>query len=107
MANPPSSTVHSLRVLLNPDLAIGFCQELRWEFEDGETTGLLIRNQVAIPTDGEDAHLAIRLSIETWADLLSGTLTLSDSLISGVITTNTGEEITKFLSHFDLPSLSQ
>jgi len=39
--------------------------------------------------------------------LLSGTLTLSDSLISGVITTNTGEEITKFLSHFDLPSLSQ
>lgn len=107
MANPPSSTVHSLRVLLNPDLAIGFCQELRWEFEDGETTGLLIRNQVAIPTDGKDARLAIRLSIETWADLLSGTLTLSDSLTSGVITTNASEEIAKFLSHFDLPSLSQ
>ena len=107
MSNPPSSTVHALRVLLNPDRAEGFCQELRWEFENGENTGLLIRNQVAIPTDGKDAHLAIRLSIETWADLLSGSLTLSDSLHSKIATTDTSEEITTFLSHFDLPSITQ
>ena len=107
MANPPSSTVHALRVLLDPNLAIDYEQELRWEFENGETTGVLIRNQVAIPTDGKDAHLVIRLSIETWADLLSGTLSLSDSLISKISTSNTSEEITKFLSHFDLPSLTQ
>jgi len=68
---------------------------------------LLIRNQVAIPTDGKDAHLAIRLSIETWADLLSGSVTLSDSLHSKIATTNTSEEITTFLSHFDLPSITQ
>ena len=67
----------------------------------------MIRNQVAIPTDGKDAGLAIRLSIETWADLLSGTLTLSDSLLSKITTTNTSEEITKFLSHFDLPGITQ
>ena len=107
MSNPPSSTVHALRVLLDPNRAEGFCQELRWEFENGENTGLLIRNQVAIPTDGEDAHLAIRLSHETWADLLSGTLTLSDSLHSKIATTNTTEEIITFLSHFDLPSITQ
>ena len=87
VSNPPSSTVHALRVLLDPNQTIGYQQELRWNFDTGETTGLLIRNDVAVPTDGKDSNLSISLSVETWADLLAGKVTLSDSLTSGMITT--------------------
>tara|TARA_Y100000817_G_C16836258_1_gene535874 strand:- start:41 stop:1747 length:1707 start_codon:yes stop_codon:yes gene_type:complete len=108
LANPPSSTVHALRVLLDPIQTIAYEGELRWEFDSGETTGLLIRNHVAVPTDGKNANFAISLSLETWANLLSGLLTLSDSFSSGMTTTkNTNQEITKFFSHFDLPSFTQ
>ena len=107
VSNPPSSTVHALRVLLDPNRTIGYQQELRWNFDTGETTGLLIRNDVAVPTDGKDSNLSISLSVETWADLLAGKVTLSDSLTSGMITTeNTTEQITLFFSHFDLPTFT-
>ena len=108
MSNPPSSTVHALRVLLDPNRTIGYQQELRWNFDTGETTGLLIRNDVAVPTDGKDSNLSISLSVETWANILAGKVTLSDSLTSGMITTeNTTEQITLFFSHFDLPTVTQ
>ena len=108
MSNPPSSTVHALRVLLDPNRTIGYQQELRWNFDTGETTGLLIRNDVAVPTGGKDSNLSISLSVETWANLLAGKVTLSDSLTSGMITTeNTTEQITLFFSHFDLPTFTQ
>ena len=96
------------RVLLDPNRTIGYQQELRWNFDTGETTGLLIRNDVAVPTGGKDSNLSIYLSVETWANLLAGKVTLSDSLTSGMITTeNTTEQITLFFSHFDLPTFTQ
>ncbi len=108
IANPPSSTVHALKVLLDPSRVTEYEEELRWEFDSGETAGLLIRNQVAVPTDGKNSRLSICLSIETWANLLTGSLTLSDCLSSEMITTkNTIGQITEFFSHFDLAPLTQ
>jgi hypothetical protein len=45
-------SVPVLKVLLIPEQAQDYNQELRVEFDDGSMTGLRIRNQVAVLTDG-------------------------------------------------------
>jgi len=80
MAAAPATTVHALRVLLDPDAAAEVDDHLRWRFADGSTAGLRVRNQVAVPTDGRDADLEIALDLETWADICSGRLSLAAAI---------------------------
>ena len=81
---------------------------MRWEFEKGEKTGLRIRNNVAIPTDGEKANMAITLLLKDWADILSGTINLSDALKAGLLKSETtSAEISTFFSNFDHLPLNQ
>ncbi|MGI9596167.1 MAG: alkyl sulfatase dimerization domain-containing protein, partial [Acidimicrobiales bacterium] len=80
LAHPPELFVHTLRVLLDPVLAEGIDEHIRFEFTDGTTTGLHVRRSVAVPTDGSGADLAVGLSLETWAALLSNKTTLDEAL---------------------------
>ncbi len=88
MAAAPATTVHALRVLLDPDAAAEVDDHLRWRFADGSTAGLRVRNQVAVPTDGRDADLELALDLETWADICSGRLTLSAAVADQRVTTS-------------------
>jgi alkyl sulfatase BDS1-like metallo-beta-lactamase superfamily hydrolase len=85
MTNPPEAFVHGLRVILDPAKADGIDEEVRWEFADGTVTGLRVRNQVAVPTDGSSAEVAIALTLETWALLLSARTTLIAAIDSGAV----------------------
>ncbi|MCP3990846.1 MAG: hypothetical protein GY724_17350, partial [Actinomycetia bacterium] len=53
--NPADFFVRSLRVMIDPERASGIGGSLRWDFEDGTTAGVRIRNCVAVPDDGAEA----------------------------------------------------
>lgn len=107
LANPPEVFVHGLRVLVDPHTADGVDTEVRWEFAGGAVTGLRVRNQVAVPTDGVSADVSIGLSLETWAGLLSGGATLSDAIAAGdVAVTGDVERVRDVFACFDHPTLA-
>jgi alkyl sulfatase BDS1-like metallo-beta-lactamase superfamily hydrolase len=107
LANPPEVFVHGLRVLVDPHTADGVDTEVRWEFAGGAVTGLRVRNQVAVPTDGVSADVSIGLSLETWAGLLSGGATLSDAIAAGdVAGTGDVERVRDVFACFDHPTLA-
>jgi hypothetical protein len=58
---------------------------LGWDFGDGVATGLHVRNSIACPTDGSDAQIIVECSLETWADVLTNRLALSDAIANGNI----------------------
>ncbi len=81
----PERSVHILRVLVDPELAQGVNVRLGWDFGDGVATGLHVRNSIACPTDGSDAQIVVECSLETWADVLTNRLALSDAIANGNI----------------------
>jgi len=107
MANPPASSVHALRVVLDPPACANIEMEVRWDFADSgmKSTGLRIRRGVAIPTDGASASVTLQLSQLTWATILGGRLSLADALSNGDAATNDPAALSEFFSCFDLQSL--
>ncbi|MCP5265451.1 MAG: MBL fold metallo-hydrolase [Burkholderiaceae bacterium] len=101
LEGPAHAHVHVLRVLLDPVRAEGVDGELRWAFDSGEQTGLRLRGQVAVPTDGQGADIEIRLSRQTWAQMLAGRLRLDQALSSGAITTDDAAAVRRWLSCFE------
>lgn len=98
----PATTVHALRVMLDPEAADGLDDELRWRFAGGATAGLHIRNQVAVPTDGSGADLEIALDPEVWAEICSGRTTLATALDDGrVVATGDRARIDRIAACFD------
>ncbi len=105
LAGSAETFIHSLKVLVDPLKTEGLNMHLRWVITDGITTGLWVRNCVAIPTDGSDADAEIVLSQEVLADLLSGRVSLSTSIDDGNIEINGDAEQTRqLLNCFDLLS---
>ncbi|MCP3911023.1 MAG: MBL fold metallo-hydrolase [Actinomycetia bacterium] len=106
LANPPEVYVRALRVVLDPERAEGVNEHLRWEFADGTRVGVHVRRQVAVPTDGSGAELAIGLDLETWAEILAGKLTLTEAVASGAVRLSGDEErVLRLLGSFDHPTL--
>ena len=62
--------IHTLRVLLDPARAEGLRAHVRFVV-DGESTGLLLRNCVAVPTDGKGASVEVTMTRITLAAILS------------------------------------
>ncbi len=97
--------IHSLKVLIDPLKAEGLNMHLRWKITNGITTGLWVRNCVAIPTDGADADNEIVLSQEALADLLSGRSSLDETISEGKVEINGDASQTRqLLGCFDLSS---
>jgi alkyl sulfatase BDS1-like metallo-beta-lactamase superfamily hydrolase len=106
LAGSPATFVHTLRVLLDPDRAVGVDAHVRWRFADGLTTGLWVRNQVAVPTDGSGADLEVAMSHEALADLLSDRVAFSEAVASdAIVVTGEMDVVRHTLACFDLESL--
>jgi len=77
--------VHILRVLLVPERAEHINTKLKFDL-DGKTTGLHIRNFVAVPYSGTDADATVVGTLDAWANVLSGSATLNTALQDGSLT---------------------
>lgn len=100
---PTDTAVHVLRVLVEPERALGVDVHVAVVL-DGERTGLHVRNAVACPTDGDGAAVTVSCARETWADLLSGRVSLDVTLADGRVTVE-GETgaARRALGVFDVP----
>ena len=67
---PSTDLIHTLRVLLDPARAEGLRAHVRF-IVDGESAGVLLRNCVAVPTDGKDASVEVAMTRTTLAAILS------------------------------------
>ena len=102
---PPTRFIPVLRVLLDPQRALGCEDEMAWHFATGERAGLALRGQVAIPTDGSAANLGVGMSHETWARILAGRTTLAAAEEEGVVSLiGERDRVYRFFSAFDHPS---
>ena len=104
---PAVESVPILRVLLVPEKAADFNQEVRISFDDGTATGLRIRNQVAVPTDGNNAEITLAISHHHWAGVLGGKIELAQLVSEGdAQATPDKDQVLRFFDCFDLESLT-
>ena len=75
----PARFVHGLKVWLDPDRAAGLHEHIAFVL-DGERTGLMLRDGVAIPTDGTDAAHVVTASLASWAEVVTGAMTLGEAI---------------------------
>ena len=85
VAAAPVASVHTLRVLLDPDRAEGVDLRLAWCFDDDRSTGLHVRHSIACPTDGSDPQATVHCTAASWAAVLGGGTTLTAALDAGDI----------------------
>jgi len=98
----PTRFIAVLRVLLDPDKALGIADEMAWHFATGERAGLAIRGQVAVPTDGSAANLGVGMSHETWAQILAGRTTLAAAEAQGLVSiSGERQQVFRFFAAFD------
>jgi alkyl sulfatase BDS1-like metallo-beta-lactamase superfamily hydrolase len=105
LSGPISSAVSILRVLLEPTRAEGLDIEIAFKFPNG-TTGLHIRNSVAVPTNGSNANHSISCELAVWADILSGSTTLSQAIATSALhIEGNASEVLRALACFDVVGL--
>ncbi|NCV75058.1 hypothetical protein EBW23_03840 [bacterium] len=105
LSGPVTSAVSILRVLLEPTRAEGVNIHIAFKFPQG-TTGLHIRNCVAVPTDGAGATHSFTCDIAVWADILSGTTTLSQAIeASSIQIDGDKSQVLRALACFDVVGL--
>ena len=108
LSGPISSAVSILRVLLEPAHAEGIDIHIAFNFSQGQKTGLHIRNCVAVPTDGAGATHSVTCDIAVWADILSGTTTLSQTIkASSMQIDGDKSQVLRALACFDVVGLQQ
>ena len=93
--------IHTLRVLLDPVHAEGVRAHLRFVV-DGESAGLLLRNCVAVPTDGRDASVEVAMTRHTLVAVLSSKQPWSTADIA---ITGESSVVEAFRNCFDHPGL--
>jgi len=99
-------SVHILRVLLDPQRAEGVNVRLSFVFDGAHTTGLHIRNSVAVPTDGDTYDVQIKTSLATWAKVVSGAVTLSRAISDKTVAVDGGAaQFQAAMACFDIESL--
>lgn len=79
-----ATIISTLRVTLEPSLVEGVNHHVAFVV-DGDCCGLHVRNSVAVPTDGTDAHTVVRLSRDTLVNVLSGRVAWSQAVSNGNI----------------------
>ena len=98
--------VHILRVLLVPERAKNVDMKLKFVL-DGHSTGLHIRNFVAVPYSGVDAQATITGTLDTWTNVLSGSTTLAAVISDGLLSiTGDSDGAVSALRCFDVKGLA-
>jgi alkyl sulfatase BDS1-like metallo-beta-lactamase superfamily hydrolase len=95
--------VHTLRVLLDPVRAEGVNAHLRITV-DGDSAGLLVRNCVAVPTDGRAATAEASMTRATFVSVLSGRTAWSDAAIDVTGDTSVVDAVRRCLDHPCIPA---
>ena len=95
--------VHTLRVLLDPAKAEGVSAHLRIVV-DGEAAGLLVRNCVAVPTDGTDATGEASMTRATFVAVLSGKQKWSEADIAVSGDVSVVDTVRRCLDHATIPA---
>lgn len=104
-SRPVVDTVPLLRVLLAPERTVGMDFEVGFEFSAGGTTGLRIREGVALATGGEHADASIAISSNDWIRVLGGKQKFTDALATDAVRVSGDEvQVTAFFAAFDHPS---
>jgi alkyl sulfatase BDS1-like metallo-beta-lactamase superfamily hydrolase len=108
VASPLADSLAVLRVTLDPERCGDADRHLGLHIFDGDPdgTGLHVRHRVAVPTDGRGADLAVSLTKETWADLLTRDVTLATAIAGGRVTGDI-DEASEMLSWFEHPSFER
>ncbi len=103
---PHEMYVALLRVTLDPDLVENENFHIGWDFGNGKTVGLHVRNSVAFVSDGKNADATLHMSIETWAEVLTGKTTFAGALDAGKITIDgDAQHVKKLLGAFEIGAL--
>lgn len=112
MMAPPSSSVSALKVLLDPVAASGKHLHVRFEI-DGDVSGILIRDSVAIPTDGNPPSgwvgdsTWVCMTQELLARVLAGDLTVDTAVSSSQMQVGDSEVLERFCQCFDHPGFRE
>ncbi len=108
LGSPVEDSVHILRVLLDPELIEGISVHIGWNFSDGHSTGLHIRNGIACKTDGIGATTHIECDHATWVNVLTGGDTLTEAIAQHRLRITADEALVRtVLSAFDVRGLQQ
>jgi alkyl sulfatase BDS1-like metallo-beta-lactamase superfamily hydrolase len=95
-----------MRVLLVPERAQNMDTLIRWQFQDGQTASLHIRNAVAVPVNNTTSNNIVKCSLETWANIVGGSLTLSASISQGdLVIEGDAQSVVDALKAFDIAGL--
>jgi len=100
-------SVRLLRVLVDPDRAVGIDRRVRLSIGD-ERVVLHVRNCVAVatPDSGEETAAELRIGVALWAKVLDGKVNLADAIDSGdASVTGDAETLRDVLDVFDVPGL--
>lgn len=102
---PPTASVRTLRVLIDPQRATGVNAHVRFVIA-GESLGVHVRRGVAATTNGEGAAGEVRVDLDTWASILANRTTMDEANDAGLIETS-GDTvaITTLLGCFDHAAL--
>jgi alkyl sulfatase BDS1-like metallo-beta-lactamase superfamily hydrolase len=95
--------VHTLRVLLDPAHAAGVSAHLCITV-DGEAAGLMVRNCVAVPTDGRGAAATASMTRATFVSVLSGKKKWSEADIEVTGDASVVDAVRGCLDHPCLPA---
>jgi alkyl sulfatase BDS1-like metallo-beta-lactamase superfamily hydrolase len=102
LAGSADNAVHVLRVLVDPSAIDGIDAHVAFDFAEHGTSGLHVRNNVCVPTNGDSAQHVISCSMATWAGLLTGSTTLTAALASKDVVIRGDESlVTRVLRAFD------
>ena len=97
-----------LAVLLDPAEAESVEGSVGFSFDDGSSSGLCVRNQIAASVTFEECDIKLSMTKSAWAKLLGAKLGLSDVLLEVEgLSVDTLESAKGILSIFDLESLKR
>lgn len=101
----PEASVDLLRVLVDPERAVGL--DVHFTIDFGTVVvGVHLRNCVSVRTDGSGARHSVTVTYPTWARLLDGKVTLDDCLANGdVVITGDARIVSRALAVFEVPGL--
>ena len=106
LSSPAETTIRLMRVLLVPERAKNMDTLIRWQFQDGQTASLHIRNAVAVPVSNTTSNNIVKCSLETWANIVGGSLTLSASISQGdLVIEGDAQSVVDALKAFDIAGL--
>ena len=101
-----SDSLKLLRVLLIPEFTERLEKTLCINFTDEKAIYYSIRNSIAIIDEKKDETPYLNLTSETWYDILSRKLTLSQAEEEGLLEMSDSNEVKSFFACFDLDSLN-